>query len=194
MPAVRKALPYSDPIMSHTETAHLIRHGKLVFDESRVFAPDATDAPDRSLPEDEPGWIVPLSTWHAQASALQQRKHPVAILIAPDDDPWTLREEGDGSFDSRAVAFIAVDFPAFTDGRGYSHAQVIRQHLNYHGELRAVGDVLIDTVFYMARCGFDSFAVKAGHDPQAALAALTSFSQRYQQEYCDVAKQVAEPG
>lgn len=194
MPAFGKALPYSDPIMSHIETTQLIRQGKLNLDESRNFVPDANDAPDRSLPADEPGWIVPLSTWHAQTDALERRTHPVAILIAPGDDPWTLRNESEGAIGNLAVAFIAIDFPAFTDGRGYSHAQVLRQHLNYRGELRAVGDVLIDTVFYMARCGFDSFAVKAGHDPQAALAALGSFSQRYQQGYCEVAKQVAEPG
>ena len=180
--------------MSHTETAHLIRDGALSFDESRVFAPDATDAPDRSLPPDEPGWIVPLSTWLARTDALRSRGHPVAVLIAPDDDPWTLRDPDSESFDDRAIDFIAVDFPAFTDGRGYSHAQVIRNHLGYQRELRAVGDVLIDTIFYMARCGFDSFAVKAEHDPHAALAALHSFSQRYQRGYADVAKRVAEPG
>ena len=193
MPAVRKTPLYSDPLMSHTENARLIRQGKLSPDESKVFTPEAGDAPP-SMPNDEPGWVVPLSIWHAHADALQTRTHPVAILIAPDDDPWTLRGEGSDAVQDLAVAFIAIDFPAFTDGRGYSHAQVLRQHLNYHGELRAVGDVLIDTVYYMARCGFDSFALKPGHDPQAALAALGTFSQRYQHGYSEVAKPVAAPG
>jgi len=173
--------------MSHTETAHLIRHGALEFDQARLFAPDATDPPDRTLPPDEAGWIVPLSTWLAGSQALRARTHPVALLIAPEDDPWTLRTDDAGTVDALGLAFIAVDFPAFTDGRGYSHAQVLRQHLGYTGELRAVGDVLIDTIFYMARCGFDSFAVKPGHDPEGALAALHSFSQRYQRGYSEVA-------
>lgn len=179
--------------MSHNENARLIRQGELSQDESKLHAPQADDA-SALLPADEPGWVVPLSVWRANLQALQARKHPVAIQIAPDDDPWTLRGDGTESIDERAIAFIAIDFPAFTDGRGYSHAQVLRQHLNYHGELRAVGDVLIDTVYYMARCGFDSFALKPGHDPQMALAALGTFSRRYQQGYTEVAKHVAEPG
>ena len=85
--------------MSHTETAHLIRHGTLTLDEARMFAPDATDAPDRTLPPDEAGWIVPLSTWHAQSDALRARTHPVALLIAPEDDPWTLHDSGSSDVD-----------------------------------------------------------------------------------------------
>lgn len=171
--------------MSHTETAHLIRHGALEFDESRVFAVDAIDAPDRSLPPDEPDWIVPFSTWTASSETLKARVHPVGLLVGPADDPWALLADGADHLDASGLSFIAVDFPSFTDGRGYSHAQALRNHLGYTGELRAVGDVLIDTVFYMARCGFDSFAVKPGHDPQRALQALHSFSHRYQRGYND---------
>lgn len=171
--------------MSHIGTAQLIRNGAVTVDESRCFAPDATEPPDRSLAPDEPGWVIPVSSWLARRDAWQARKHQVALLIAPDDDPWTLCDASTPTADHLGVAFIAVNFPAFTDGRGYSHAQVLRNHLGYTGELRAVGDVLIDTMFDMARCGFGSFAIKAGHDPQAALQALNSFSQRYQRGYVD---------
>lgn len=169
--------------MPHTETAHLIRHGELEFDCARIFATDAVDAPDRSLPSDEPDWIVPLSTWLSARDQLIARQHPVALLIGPADDPWSLLIGGEQHVDARALAFIAVDFPTFTDGRGFSHAQALRQHLGYTGELRAVGDVLIDTVYYLARCGFDSFTVKAGHDPRQALVALRAFSRTYQRGY-----------
>jgi len=163
--------------------SHLIRHGKLTPDASRVFAIDATDAADRTLPPDEPEWIVSLSTWSSSREALSHRQHPVAVLIEPDDDPWQLVAEGQRDLSKDRFAFIAVAFPAFTDGRGYSHAQTLRHHLGYTGELRAVGDVLVDTMFYMASCGFDAFAVKAEHDPQAALRALDTFSVRYQRGY-----------
>ncbi len=174
--------------MTHTETAHLIRHGALEFDTARVFATDAIDAPDRSLPPDEPDWIVPLSTWLSAREELSARQHPVALLVGPADDPWSLVLEGESRIDASAWAFIAIDFPSFTDGRGFSHAQTLRQHLGYTGELRAVGDILIDTIYYLARCGFDAFAVKAGHDPHKALSALQAFSEHYQRGYADPAQ------
>ncbi|MFD1744412.1 DUF934 domain-containing protein [Rhizobium helianthi] len=57
------------------------------------------------------------------------------------------------------IEVIAVQFPAFNDGRGFSHASLLRERLGYANELRAVGDVLIDQIPLMLRCGFDSFAV-----------------------------------
>jgi uncharacterized protein (DUF934 family) len=76
------------------------------------------------------------------------------VLIKPADDvkrlePYLYRLE-----------LVAVEFPAFSDGRGFSHASLLRERLGYKNELRAVGDVLIDHVPLMLRCGFDSFAVK----------------------------------
>ncbi len=75
------------------------------------------------------------------------------VLIKPADDvrrlePYLYR-----------IELAAVQFPAFNDGRGFSHASLLRERLGYTNELRAVGDVLIDQVPLMLRCGFDSFAV-----------------------------------
>jgi uncharacterized protein (DUF934 family) len=75
---------------------------------------------------------------------------------------------------------IAVDFPRFGDGRGYSLAYHLRTRLNYHGELRAIGDVLRDQLFYMQRVGFDSFAPRADKDIHEALKGLSDFSLNYQ--------------
>jgi len=74
-------------------------------------------------------------------------------LIAPADDVLKLEPYLD------RIALISVAFPAFNDGRGFSHAALLRERLGYQGELRAVGDVLIDQVPLMLRTGFDSFAV-----------------------------------
>jgi uncharacterized protein (DUF934 family) len=57
------------------------------------------------------------------------------------------------------VALVAVAFPAFNDGRSFSHASLLRSRLGFAGEIRAVGDVLIDQIPLMLRCGIDSFAV-----------------------------------
>jgi uncharacterized protein (DUF934 family) len=97
-----------------------------------------------------------------------------AIALEPTDDPQHLSDKLDG------VTVIAVHFPKFTDGRGYSIASILRKRFGYTGELRAVGDVQRDQLFLMARCGFDAFALRDDQDPDACLGALTDFSVAYQ--------------
>ena len=78
------------------------------------------------------------------------------------------------------IALVAIRFPAFTDGRGYSTARLLRQRHGWTGELRAVGDVLRDQMFYLARCGFDTFDLKDGESVAEALAGFGDFSEAYQ--------------
>ena len=144
--------------------ATLIRDGAWRRDDWRRFTPTQA-AP---LPADEPGWMVPLALWRASHAGWLRRRFPVDVVFAPEDDPAGLFEHGAPA----GLAFIAIDFPVYTDGRGFSLAQLLRTQCGWRGELRAVGDVMIDTVHYLARCGFDSFSLKAGHDPQQALEAL----------------------
>lgn len=77
----------------------------------------------------------------------------LGVLINPADDVCKL----EGHLDR--IALVAVAFPAFNDGRAFSHASLLRSRLNFTGEVRAVGDVLIDQIPLMLRCGIDSFAV-----------------------------------
>jgi uncharacterized protein (DUF934 family) len=83
-----------------------------------------------------------------------------------------------GDLDKFAV--VAVDFPKFTDGRGYSIAYNLRKRLGYTGELRAIGDVLRDQLFSMQRVGFDAFATRQDRSIHDALKGLTVFSETYQ--------------
>ncbi|ALM84189.1 DUF934 domain-containing protein [Bordetella sp. N] len=159
---------------------NLIRYGELVDNTTQRFVPPEGDA--AALPPDEPGWEVPLATWLAARDTLRTRQHPVAVLLGPAADAAELAD-GARHIDATGIAYIAIEFPAYTDGRGYSIAQQLRSHYNWTGELRAVGDILIDTIHYQARCGFDSFVVKEGHDPQKALQALGTFTVHYQREY-----------
>jgi uncharacterized protein (DUF934 family) len=165
-----------------TAPDNLIRYGRLQADTSRRYEPAETDDA-ASTPPDEPDWIVPLSTWLKARDTLRTRRYPVAILLEPDAEPADLLENGARKLDPTGIAYIAVNFPLYTDGRGYSIAQILRTHHGWQGELRAVGDVLIDTIHYQARCGFDSFVVKPGHDPVKALHALKTFSHHYQHGY-----------
>ena len=117
--------------------------------------------------------IVPLALWRGERAALLARGD-VGVWLAPTDDPAALAD------DIAALTIIAVDFPKFTDGRGYSIAYNLRARLGYTGELRAVGDVLRDQLFYMQRVGFNAFAVRADKDINDALKGLTDFSEKYQ--------------
>ena len=94
--------------------------------------------------------ILPLATFLEKAEAGET---DLGVLILPADDVKALAPHLD------KVALVAVSFPAFNDGRAFSHASLLRERLGFKGEIRAVGDVLIDQVPLMLRCGIDSFAV-----------------------------------
>ena len=106
--------------------------------------------------------IVPLGFWPANREALLARGD-IGVWLAPDEDPSAL------GADTGALPLIAVDFPAFTDGRGYSIGRLLRDRHGFSGELRAIGDILRDQLFALAECGFDAFAIRADRDAAAAL-------------------------
>lgn len=78
------------------------------------------------------------------------------------------------------LPLVAIDFPVFSDGRGYTLARQLRERFNYQGELRSIGDVLQDQLFFMSRCGFNSYAVREDKSIEEALTALKPFSNAYQ--------------
>jgi uncharacterized protein (DUF934 family) len=117
--------------------------------------------------------IVPLAVWLAQKDSLASRAE-IGVWFAPDERAETLK----GEFDRFAV--VAVDFPKFTDGRGYSIAYNLRMRLAYTGELRALGDVLRDQLFSMQRVGFDAYEPRPDRSIDDALKGLTVFSETYQ--------------
>ena len=137
-------------------------------DTWRVFDGDAGAVPGGA------DLLLPLDEWRERAGAWSRHDGRLGLLLSPPDDPFTVAPDLD------RFALVAVNFPRFTDGRGYSIARLLRERLRYEGELRAGGDVLRDQLFLMARCGFDSFALRADQDPQAAHAAFRDFSVRYQ--------------
>jgi uncharacterized protein (DUF934 family) len=121
-------------------------------------------------------FIVPLSLWLVQREVLAARTAAgeIAVWIASDERPETLKDLLD------QFPLIAVDFPKFTDGRGYSIAYNLRTRLGWTGELRAVGDVLRDQLFSMQRVGFDAYSVRSDRDVHDALKGLSDFSETYQ--------------
>jgi uncharacterized protein (DUF934 family) len=121
-------------------------------------------------------WIVPLEQWRERQSAevlVGQGMSRDGLLLQADDDPEELQPF------LTSLPLIAINFASFRDGRGYSQAYLLRSRLCWHGELRAVGDVLRDQLAHMRQCGFDAFAVRADKSPEDAIKGLAGLSVLY---------------
>ena len=99
---------------------------------------------------------------------------PPDLVLEPTDDPAIVV----GAVVLAGV--IAVNFPKFSDGRGYSIGRLLRERYGYKGELRAVGEVARDHLHAMEQCGFNAFQLREGEDAQEALSAFGDFSDSYQ--------------
>jgi len=118
--------------------------------------------------------IVPLALWIDQRASLMSRAGRLGVWLDSHEEPAALA----GDLDS--FALVAVNFPQSGDGRGYSIARLLRERYGYKGELRAIGDVVRDHLFFLASCGFDSFLLREGEDPAEALTGFDDFSDAYQ--------------
>jgi uncharacterized protein (DUF934 family) len=155
----------------------IIKDRAVVEDDWQVLRLGETDNAE-SIAVPAGRVVVPLQVWLAQAALKQRPEGSVGVWFGSDERPEELKTDLQQSPPS--LALIAVDFPKFTDGRGYSIAYNLRTRLGYRGELRAIGDVLRDQLFYMQRVGFNAFAVRADKNIDDALKGLTDFSEKYQ--------------
>lgn len=117
--------------------------------------------------------IVPLALWLTSRERLSARRD-IGVWLKPADDPAALAD------DVGRLPLIAIEFPQFGDGRGYSTARLLREKYRFTGELRAVGDILRDQIYFLWQCGFDTFALRTGRDVADALAAFADFTDNYQ--------------
>lgn len=120
--------------------------------------------------------IVPLTLWQTHAQALQGRTQLGIWLEAG-------QAIEDISDDLAHFSVIALNFPGCNDGRHFSSARLLRERYAYRGEVRAIGDVLRDQLFFMQRCGFDAYVIRADRCPVDALKSLTELSVSYQAAY-----------
>lgn len=118
--------------------------------------------------------IVSVAMWQQHRNKLLSRAGKVGVLLTPDEEPASIAD------DLKEIPLIAVSFPKFLDGRGYSSARELRTYYGFRGEVRAVGDVLRDQLFQMERCGFNSFEVREDRSIEDALTAFNDFSTTYQ--------------
>jgi uncharacterized protein (DUF934 family) len=152
--------------------AVIIKDMNVISDPWQRLEPGA----DGSLPPLPPSGdiIVPLALWRQRRDELLARPGRLGIWLDSDEDPAAIAE------DLRLFGVVAVRIPKITDGRGFSIAYLLRLRYGWRGELRAFGDVWRDQLYFLARCGFDAFALREGEDPSEALAAFGDFSETYQ--------------
>jgi uncharacterized protein (DUF934 family) len=118
--------------------------------------------------------IVPLGPWQSRREALLARPGRVGVWLDSNEEPGLI------AGDLRHFEVVAVNFPKFGDGRGFSIGRLLRERYGWKGELRAVGDIFRDQLLFLSGCGFNAFSLREGEDPREALAGFTVFSESYQ--------------
>ena len=151
---------------------NLIKNGEVINNDWRILEKSSElDALNTSTKKSV---IVPLNFWKLYRSEAEAYSGNIAIWLDSDELISDIKNQI-GEF-----SVIALNFPVFSDGRSYTNARELRQSLNFEGEIRAIGDVLRDQIFYMSRCGFDSFLLRQDQDPRACIDALQDFQESYQ--------------
>lgn len=127
-------------------------------------------ADDQVLPAEGPV-VLPLARWLEQADALAGRE--TGVQVNGDDDLQQVLALQD------RVSLFAVEFPAFTDGRGFSIARLLRRG-GFKGEIRAIGDVTRDRLAHLERCGFNALQVPDERYSPDVLQAFDEIGVHYQ--------------
>ncbi|MBF8270411.1 MAG: hypothetical protein HW386_2120 [Gammaproteobacteria bacterium] len=133
------------------------------------------DMADEAAPLPPGDIIVPYAYWKTHRQQLLHRTDGLFGICIYGDD--AIEEV---AADLQHFRLIALDFPIFRDGRNYSHARLLRERYGYQGELRAVGDVLRDQLFFLRRCGIDAFQIREDKDIEDAIKGFSDFSITYQ--------------
>lgn len=129
--------------------------------------------------------LVPLTIWQARKAELQSRlaAGELGIILATNETAEALQTE---FTDLNTLPLIAVFVERFADGRIFTLGNWLRTRFGFKNELRAIGDVLRDQLFFHKRAGFNSFLIRADRSAEDALASLNDFSQPYQGGVADV--------
>jgi uncharacterized protein (DUF934 family) len=145
----------------------LVREKEIVEDRW-VHVADGEDIPlDSAI-------IVSADRWLADRASLVHRNAPIGIRLRNDQSPEDMGE------DLYRFGVVALEFPAFKDGRAYTQARLLRERYRFDGEVRAFGDVLRDQLLFMQRCGIDAFEIRKQADAEAFRKAVNEISVFYQ--------------
>ena len=149
----------------------LIRDGAIVHRDRCFYLADDQEIADRG---GSGGIIVSLDRWRRDRDALLGVNSELGIRLRADQSPALIVD------DLPLLALVALDFPAFKDGRAFTYARLLRERYGYAGEVRAIGNVLRDQFQFMMRCGFDAFEVEKECDAKAWVQASREAKVLYQ--------------
>lgn len=145
----------------------LIKGGKLVDDAFTRVGDDDPIPPAGAI-------LVTLVRWQDVRETLLDRSDPVGVQLKSDESPDSI------AADLGRLSLVALEFPVFRDGRAYSYARMLRERFGFEGEVRAVGDVLMEQLHFMLRTGFDAFELEAEDPLRQYEIAMQDFSVWYQ--------------
>lgn len=154
-----------------TDSNQIISNDQVIEDNWQIIERDFDGQP-AELPEGS--LLLPMQFWLTHRDALTQRIETIGVWIDSDEQVEQLGEDVD------KFTVIAVNFPTFGDGRGFSTARLLRDRYQYKGQLRAIGNAIRDQLFYLKRCGFDAYQLREGYDLNASTQSLNDFSVTYQ--------------
>jgi len=117
---------------------------------------------------------VSLARWKKDKPALTSHQGNIGVRLSSAD------KVEDIASDLSDIPLMALEFPAFTDGRGFTHARLLRDQYAYKGEIRAMGSYMPDQAFYLSRVGVDAFQLENQDELAVALSTLEDFTVRYQ--------------
>lgn len=152
-----------------SQASNLIQENQIVDNPWQIVAKEA----EFSVADANDYLLLPLATWLQHAEQLQNKK-TIGVWLDSDESPEPLKDI------CKSIAVIAINFPVFADGRGYSYARTLRDYYHYTGDVRAIGDVLHDQMYFYKRCGFSSYLIRDDANAEQALAGLNDFSANYQ--------------
>jgi len=144
----------------------LIKDGKFVADGWTHVADDAP------LPEGPV--VISYQRWLKEQNVLLARETPIGVQLKSGEEPKLIADHLD------RLALVALEFPAYRNGRAYSYARLLRERYNYKGEVRAVGAVLRDQFYFLVRCGFDALEVRDNITPEIFAESVGTFTSPYQ--------------
>jgi uncharacterized protein (DUF934 family) len=140
---------------------------KQIIEDSWLHIADDAEMVDGDI-------TVSLSRWQKQAPELTSHKGAIGIRLAPTDIVEDIAD------DLQKISLIALEFPAFTDGRSFTQAKLLRSRYGFDGEIRAIGHYMPDQVFYLSRVGVNSFQLETPEETDVALSTMSDFTVNYQ--------------
>ncbi len=144
---------------------------KQIVDDSWSYVADDAELKNGDI-------SVSLARWKKDKQQLLKTSGKIGVRIGPADSVEDI------AADLKDIQLIELDFPAFADGRIFSHAWLLRGRYNYQGEIRATGHFMRDQVYYLSRVGVNAFSLGKTEDLPVALSNLNDFSVNYQKSIC----------